>query len=82
MAKARSTVDFQVGKIYPFVINRVDNDYCELLDTEGFPCYLQGTNRYKLSKGQHIECKILDYKPMASHPRIALANRLHVERMD
>lgn len=82
MAKARSTVDFQVGKIYPFVINRVDNDYCELLDTEGFPCYLQGTNRYNLSKGQHIQCKILDYKPMASHPRIALVETDDIVKRD
>ncbi len=82
MAKAKSTIDFQIGKVYSFVINRVDNDYCELLDTTGFPCYLQGTNRYKLSKGQNIQCKVLDYKATASHPRIALVETDDIVKRD
>ena len=72
MENIKTTVDFQIGNNYVFTINRVNDDYCELLDEAGFPCYLQGTNRYKFSKGQQVTCRVMEYKATAKHPRIQL----------
>lgn len=72
MAESKSTVNFQIGKTYLFTINRIDNDFCELLDSDGFVCYLQDTNKYQFTKGQNIQCRVLDYKSDAKHPKIEI----------
>lgn len=68
----RSPIQFQIGEVYSFIIHRIDNNYCELLDESGYVCYLQNTNLYKFTKGQAIQCKVLDYKAEAKHPKIEI----------
>lgn len=72
MQKERSDIDFQVGKTYPFVVNTIHDDFCELLDESGFQVYLQHTEKFNLVKGQRIECRVKAYTQ--KRPRIELVD--------
>lgn len=72
MSEERTTVNYRVGEEYPFIVNTIHDDFCELLDESNFRVYLQHTNGYSLVKGQKITCRVLAYTQ--KRPRIALAN--------
>lgn len=56
MQEEFSRIDYQVGKTYPFTVNTLHYDFCELVDETGFSVYLQNTHGLNLVKGQHVEC--------------------------
>lgn len=59
MQKEFSDIKFQIGEIYPFTVNTIHDDFCELLDQSGFPVYLQHTRGLRLVKGQEIRCRVV-----------------------
>lgn len=72
MPKESSKIDFQVGQTYPFTVNTIHDDFCELLDESGFPVYLQHTHGLRLAKGQKIQCRVI--ANTQKRPRIELVD--------
>lgn len=72
MQKEHSDIQFQVGKTYPFTVNTIHDDFCELLDESGFQVYLQHTEGLNLVKGQKIQCLVK--ANTQRRPRIELVN--------
>ena len=52
------TINYEVGKTYPFTVKAIHDDFCELVDETGFSVYLQHTHSLRLSKGQNVQCLV------------------------
>lgn len=77
MLKDKSDIDFKVGETYPFTVNTIHKDFCELLDESGFQVYLQHTSGLMLNKHQRIRCIVTAYTQR--RPRIELVNAKNYE---
>ena len=70
MSFQKSDINYMVGKEYPFTVVAIHDDFCELHDESNFSVYLQHTNKYRLTRGQEITCKVLAYTQ--KRPKIEL----------
>lgn len=61
MPREHSDINFEVGKTYPFVVNTIHDNFCELLDESGFQVYLKNTKDLSLVKGLRIQCLVKAY---------------------
>ena len=78
MSVKKTDVKYVVGHEYPFTVAAVHDVFCELHDESNFSVYLQHTNRYRLTRGQKITCKVLAYTE--KRPRIELVKTEETEK--
>lgn len=78
MASPRtSSIDYQVGEVYPFTVTGIFDNFCELTDPSDFKVYLQGTNNLMLVRGQRIRCRVV--KNTKKRPKIEIVDYNYVE---